>query len=213
MPDSLHLHLLGGFRLERDGKPIHLPMRLETLIAYLALRLGSPQSRRQLAFLLWPDTTDAQARSNLRILLHRLRLALPNPDLFLSMDAQHVWWRPDAPCALDMIELEQSIVQADSAKKTGDHSAMLSALERAASFCKGDLLPACYDDWIVPERARLRAHMLNVLERLVDIYERRHAYEQAIEYASQMLRIDPQHQAAFLALIRLHKAKRRRGKR
>src|SRR5262245_2228386 len=102
----LRVALLGGFQLSYGDTPVvtvNTP-RLQALLAYLGLRRGVAQSRQQVAFLLWPDSTDAQARTNLRTLLHRLRAALPDADSFLAGDAQSVWWRADAPFTLDVIE-------------------------------------------------------------------------------------------------------------
>ena len=76
--------------------------RQQALLAYLALRRGAAQSRQQLAFLL-AELTDAQARTNLRTLLHRLRTALPDADAFLTVDAMGVCWRADAPFTLDVL--------------------------------------------------------------------------------------------------------------
>src|SRR5262245_12171122 len=92
----LRVALLGGFQLSYGDMPIATvnTARLQALLAYLALRRGIAQSRQQIAFLLWPESTDAQARTNLRTLLHRLRAGLPDADLFLAGDAQTVWWRP-----------------------------------------------------------------------------------------------------------------------
>ena len=59
--------------------------RAESLLAYLLLHREAPQPRQRLAFLLWPDSTEPQARTNLRHLLHNLRRALPDPDRFLEV--------------------------------------------------------------------------------------------------------------------------------
>ena len=48
-----------------------------------------PPARQSLAFLLWPDSTEAQARTNLRHVLHNLRRALPDPDSLPRGDAAH----------------------------------------------------------------------------------------------------------------------------
>lgn len=79
------LHLLGDFRSIWGETPvmnIDMP-RLQSLLAYLVLHQNAPQSRSQLAFLLWPDTTDSQAHTNLRNLLFKLRKVLPSVDLLL----------------------------------------------------------------------------------------------------------------------------------
>src|SRR5688500_3361863 len=89
---ALHIQLMGGFRLVSDAAPLttlDVP-RLQALLAYLVLHRTTPHARPHLAFRLWPDTTEAQARTNLRTLLHRLRQALPDSDQFLHIDAQTV---------------------------------------------------------------------------------------------------------------------------
>jgi len=97
----LHIRLLGDFQLTLGDRPItsiDLP-RLQSLLAYLVLNHEAPQSRSHIAYLLWPDTTDAQALSNFRTLVHRLRLALPNADLYLQVDRQHIQWLPERTAA------------------------------------------------------------------------------------------------------------------
>ena len=47
--------------------------RAVALVAFLAAHAGSPQPRQRIAGLFWPDSTDAQALTNLRRELHQLR--------------------------------------------------------------------------------------------------------------------------------------------
>ncbi len=56
---ALRLNLLGGFSLSCDDTPVTAvnKLRLQSLMAYLVLHRDTPQSRQQVAFLLWPDTT------------------------------------------------------------------------------------------------------------------------------------------------------------
>jgi DNA-binding SARP family transcriptional activator len=203
--NPLHLYLLGGFRVEQGGQTMHPAMHKgEVLIAFLALRRGLTQSRQQLAFLLWVDSPDVQARSNLRTLLHRVRTGLPGVYRCIGMDARHVWWSNDVPATLDVNEFEQAIAQADTAEESGDSGAALAALKHADVLYQGDLLPDCYDDWIAPERERLRALRLKVLERLVQGYEKQDSRATAIVHARRLIAIDPLHEWAYLALMRLY---------
>src|SRR6266545_1816534 len=130
MPE-LHIQLLGEFRLTSDDalvSTVNAP-RLQALLAYLVLHRHAPQPRQHLAFLLWPDTTEAQARTNLRHLLH-----------------------------------------------------------------------SCYDDWIVPERERLRQACTAALERLLLLLERASQPREAIAYAQRLLRHDPLREETYRAL-------------
>ena len=44
---------------------------------------------------------------------------------------------------------------------------------------RADLLPACYDEWIVPERERLRQRHRRALVRLIELLEAQRDYEGA----------------------------------
>jgi DNA-binding SARP family transcriptional activator len=206
---SLRIALLGGFQLSYGDTLITTVStpRLQALLAYLALRPGVAQSRQQVAFLLWPDSTDAQARTNLRTLLHRLRAGLPDADLFLAGDAQSVWWRPDAPFTLDVIEFEAALTDADRARQAGEEIELRAALERAAELYQGDLLPDCYDDWAQAERDRLQQLAIDALERLVERLELQRDHAPAIDYARRLLRLDSLRESTHADLMRLHAAR------
>src|SRR6266498_1811543 len=74
---SLSIGLLGSFRLHYQGKALNTinTTRLQALMAYLVLHRDTPVARQRLSFLFWPDSSEAQARTNLRNLLHKLRAA------------------------------------------------------------------------------------------------------------------------------------------
>jgi DNA-binding SARP family transcriptional activator len=203
---TLYIQLLGAFRLRFDDRPVtalDLP-RLQALLAYLVLHRAAPYARPHLAFRFWPDTTDAQARSNLRTLLQRLRHALPHADQFLQIDAQTVQWRTNAPWTLDVADFEQALAQADQAEHHSDPTALRKALTEAVDCYHGDLLPGWYDDWVLLERERLRQLFLTALERLILVLEREHDYPAAIGCAQRLLRHDPLHEVTYQHLMRLH---------
>ncbi len=191
----LHIQLLGDFRLTYDEEPLTaiVQARQQSLLAYLVLHRGAPLPRLYLACLFWPDTGEAQALTNLRNLLHKLRQVLPEPERFLQADTQTVQWRPDALYTLDVadfVSLTQSATQAD--------------LELAVNLYRGDLLPSCYDEWIVPERERLQHVMLGALEKLMSQAEAAHNYSAAVGYAQQLVQRDSLREETYRHLMRLH---------
>ncbi len=190
---TLRICLLGAFRLLLDGPPAAaiLTPRLQALLAYLVLHRSAPDSRYHVAFLFWPESTEAQARANLRKLLFDLRHAIPDIDHFLVTDAQTLQWREDAPATFDVDDFQDAVARADQAQRAGDRDAQRAALEEAAALYSGDLLPGCYDDWILPERERLSQLFLDVLERLILLLESLRDYRAAIRYAQRLLRHDP----------------------
>ena len=203
---TLHIQLLGGFRLLSGDTPVtsvDLP-RMQSLLAYLLLQREVPHSRQHLAFLLWPDSTEHQARSNLRTLIARLRTALPNADAFITADNQYLQWRPDAPWTLDVADLERALAAANQAEHSGNQVALRAALEQAVELYRGDLLPSCYDDWLLPEREGLRQRLLGALERLILLLEAQRDYSAAIQAGQRLLRHDPLHEVTYQHLMRLH---------
>jgi DNA-binding SARP family transcriptional activator/tetratricopeptide (TPR) repeat protein len=199
----LSVSLLGDFRIRHDELPVagvDSP-RLQSLLAYLLLHRDAPQSRAHLAFLFWPDTGEDQARTNLRNLLHHLRRALPDADSYLEANVQILQWRSDVPLDLDVANFDAAMTQSN---REIDPVVRRGALERAVSLYGGDLLPSCFDDWIIPERERLRQAYLGALERSIGILEDQRDYEGAIRHAQRLLRSDPLHEATYRRLIRLH---------
>jgi DNA-binding SARP family transcriptional activator len=202
----LSVSLLGDFCIRYNETPVtdvNTP-RLQSLLAYLMLHRDAPQSRAHLAFLFWPDTTEAQARTNLRNLLHYLRRVLPNADSYLDASMQTLQWRSDAPFSLDVADFDIALAHAEQVPQMSDSAAVREALERAVALYKGDLLPSCYDDWIIPQREGLRQEYLSALERLVHMLEEQRDYQAAIHGVQRLLRHDPLHEAAYRHLIRLH---------
>ena len=206
---TLSIRLLGSFSLKYGDSELTAlhAARLQALITFLLLQGDTPHSRQQIAFLFWPDTTDAQAQTNLRQLLHTLRSRLPEASSFLHITDKTVQWRSAAPYALDVLEFETALKQAADA----EGSAAFPFLERAVAAYGGDLLPGCYDDWLLVERGRLLQAFLDALEQLIMLLEKRRDYNRAIDYASLLLRHDPLHEATYRRLMRLHALKGERG--
>jgi predicted ATPase/DNA-binding SARP family transcriptional activator len=192
----LYIQLLGDFQLSHSEQPatgLDAP-RLQSLLAYLLLHRNAPQPRRHLAFRLWPDSTEAQARTNLRKALHVLRRTLPGADRFLDAGPHTLQWRPDAPFRLDVLEFERAASEARTA----------AALQDALSLYRGDLLPGCYDDWIAPERERLQNLFVETTERLLGLLEEEHDTRTAIHYTQRLLRHDPLREETYQRLMRLY---------
>jgi DNA-binding SARP family transcriptional activator len=178
--------------------------RLQSLLAYLLLHQDAPQSRRFVAFLFWPDSVEEQALANLRNLLYHLRRALPKADHYLHVDAKSIRWRSRAPFALDVDDLRLVVAEAQQAELAGNGTALRSALERIADLYRGDLLPSCYDDWILPVRERLRQMFIGKLVELAQLLESQRDYTAAIAYAQRLLHCDPMHEVTYRRLMRLY---------
>ena len=82
---SRRLTVLGPPRLERDARPLELPLRRAmALLVYLAVT-GRPQPREALAGLLWPESDEREARGRLCRTLHRLAETLGDDAILVGV--------------------------------------------------------------------------------------------------------------------------------
>jgi predicted ATPase len=91
----------------------------------------------------------------------------------------------------------------DEAASTNDDGPAITALERAVSLYGGDLLPDCYEEWILPERERLQQSFTIAVERLADGLKGQGEYGKAIEYGRRLLHHDPIREATYRRLMDL----------
>jgi len=136
----LDVQLLGGFRLTHAGRDVKAIQseRLALLLSHLLLNSETPSSRKQLAFLFWPDSAEEQARTNLRNLLHLLRRAFPEIDSFLEADSQSIRWKTDATITLDVKQFRDALAQAKASK---EDQTRIRHLQEAVNAYHGELLP------------------------------------------------------------------------
>lgn len=200
-PGILSIRLFREMELRLGGQtlPALESARAESLLAFLLLHRAAPQSRQRLAFLLWPDSSEAQARTNLRHVLHTLRHALPEPDRYLEVTARALQWRVDAPYWLDIAAFEEATERAAN-------QGALGALREAVDLYAGDLLEGRYDEWLLPQRERLQRRFLDTLAKLAAKLDAAGEVSEAIRYAERLLVHDPLHEETYRRLMRLHDA-------
>lgn len=201
MPADLTVQLLGEFQIRHGDRLLTdaFTARLQSFFAYLLLNRDKALSRQQLAYHFWPDSTDAQARANLRKLVYRLRHAFPEIDNYLDVDGVAVKWRDEAPVWLDAAQFETRLREGEAAG-VQQQPALLS---EAIALYTGDLLPDHYDEWVLQWRERLRLRYLEALDLLAALQEAKRAYPVATETVRRLLREDPLRESGYRRLMRL----------
>ncbi|MCV2490974.1 AAA family ATPase [Geodermatophilus sp. YIM 151500] len=193
-PARLEVRLLGGVDVVLDGRRLQAfdSLRLQRFLALIALR-REVQHRSRLAFVLWPDSGEGQARTNLRKLLHDFRHSLPDVGEFVQIDNEVVRWIPTGRSEVDVLSFRDAIAVGD--------------LELAARLYSGDLLPACYDDWVLDERTKLRTEAYGVLVRLTEQAVRRHDHAATIRHTRGIIDLEPTDEAAVRIQMETHLAR------
>lgn len=193
VPARLQVRLLGAVEIILDGRRLRAfnSLRLQRFLAVIALR-GGPQHRSRLAFELWPDSDEHQARTNLRKLLHDFRHSLPDIGEFVEVDNENVRWIPTGPTEVDVLRFRDAMAAGD--------------FELAARLYSGDLLPACYDDWVLDERARLRAEAHGALVRLTEEAAKHNDHKARIRHAQRITDLEPTDEVAVRIQMEAHLA-------
>jgi predicted ATPase/DNA-binding SARP family transcriptional activator len=207
----LRLCLLGPPHVEDDGATVSIPTRKATaLLAYLAVT-GQVHSRETVATMFWPEYERSRAFANLRRTLWLLNQALGKG--WLDAGAETIGLRQEAGLWLDVVVFRDhlSACPAEEPAETEACSACLTSLATAAALYRDDFMAGFtlpdsprFDEWQFFEREGLRSELAGALQRLVRCHAARHDYELAIAHARSWLALDPLHEAAHQALMRLY---------
>ncbi|HET6630673.1 MAG TPA: AAA family ATPase [Woeseiaceae bacterium] len=190
-PARLQVRLLGAVEIILDGRRLRAfnSLRLQRFLALIALR-RDPQHRSRLAFELWPDSDEHQARTNLRKLLHDFRHSLPDIGEFVEIDNEIVRWIPSGPSEVDVLRFRDAVAAGD--------------FELAACLYSGDLLPACYDERVLDERAKLRAEAYGAFLRLTEEAAARDDHTGTIRHAQRIIDLEPTDEGAVRLQMEAH---------
>jgi len=201
---TLAVRLFGGpiLQIGERALPSLTSGRATALLAHLALHRDGPVPRQRLSFLLWPDSTEAQARTNLRKALHVLRHEVPDLARYLSVTSSSIHWHEHADCWVDVEAFDRQLASVDL--DGADSDARAAGLQAAVDLHRGELLPDLYDDWAIDERERLRGRYHDALTRLARLRSDRGEHDRAAAAASALVRGDPLQEAAHRLLMQVH---------
>jgi predicted ATPase/DNA-binding SARP family transcriptional activator len=187
----LAVRLLGVVEVVLDGERLHAldSLRLQRFLALIALRRDA-QHRSRIAFELWPDSDESQARTNLRKLLHEFRHALPDVEQFVEIEKETVCWITTRSSEVDVQRFRDAIAAGD--------------LELASRIYSGDFLPACYDDWVLEERAKLHTEALGVLVQLAEESAEREDHKATLKHTQRILDLEPTDETAVRLQMEAH---------
>ena len=196
MEQDLHVRVLGRTELAVSGRPLVelASAKAAALLVYLAVT-GTGHSRSALAGLLWSDLPEQTARANLRMVLSKLRRVLPD---HLEVTRQAVALASGQDVWVDAVEV------ARVAAGERDGGELLAAVR----LCRGEFLEGVevpgaplFDEWLVGRRAAVRADMLAVMDRAVQLARDRGDRATGVEVARRMLELEPLQEEAHRALM------------
>jgi predicted ATPase/DNA-binding SARP family transcriptional activator len=189
----LEVTLLGQFDVLHDGEHLNIPTRnAQSLLAYLILNSGKAYRREKLAGLLWPNSSEENARSNLRHELWRLRKALePDGESYIVADDLTIAFNSESEFSLDVHRLESISVD----------SSTIEDLISAISAYQGELLPGFYDEWVFIERDRLEAIFEAKNARLLEMLQAEGRWSDVLEWGNRWIALVQWPEPAYRAMM------------
>ena len=202
----LHVSLLGEQSITGgggDGAGIRTrSSRSVALVAFLVVHAGSPQPRQRIAGLFWPESTDAQALTNLRRELHQLRQVLGD-DPSLVVTQADLCWRDTDTCRVNLRVFSTEREAALAAAAIGDDEGVLAHAASAMAEYQGDLLPGGYEDWLLDARSEIERQCVGLCDLLGETRVRSGDLAGAVDVARRRIQLQPLEEVGYRTLMQL----------
>lgn len=205
----LSIRLLGGFQVDVDGNPItgFKSDKARALLAFLAVEADRPHSRDSLAWLLWPDSPNQVARTNLRSILANLRRVINDSQAsppYLLINRETIQFNKTCDHWLDVSAIMSSLLE------TRIDPAQIEHFEGAVALYRGPFLSgfsvrdsAPYEEWVVLKREQVNRRVMITLCNLTTYYEQFAEYEKAQTHAWKLVEVEPWNEEAHQQLMRV----------
>ncbi|MGD8783124.1 MAG: BTAD domain-containing putative transcriptional regulator [Thioalkalispiraceae bacterium] len=196
----LQIRLLGGYNLfSASGETIDLRVKkVMALFAYLAIQPEADFSRRQLAQIFWPNTTEKHARQSLRQALADIRKHLPDFEKILDITHNKVNINHD--------KLDVDVVTFTQAAKIHDFASQ----ENAYQLYRGRFLDGFgirsepFTLWQEEVTLQLHERYIHVVEFLAEHNLLEGKTDKAIKLNRELVQLDPIRESAHRCLISLY---------
>jgi DNA-binding SARP family transcriptional activator len=190
----LELQTLGDLRITVDGHPAALRSRkAQALLVYLAIE-GEPQPRASMATLLWTESDQQHADTNLRVALTALNKACQG---YLTSNRRRIGIDWGKPVSVDLNELLRCAEQADN--------------DRALDLYKGPFLAGfhlpdseAFETWRTWQNERLLRVITRSFQRAINCALQGGIGRDPIALSQQLLKIDPLDEIAHRAIMITH---------
>jgi non-specific serine/threonine protein kinase len=184
------IYLLGEPRVSTSDSALSVRERVIALIAYLVLHRGQMLHRDAVAFALWPDHDEGQARANLRRHVYLINNSFTAAGGEAPLVGEHrtIGWNGAAGVWVDVIAFESLAERPETARE-------------AVDLYAGDFLLRQDYDWANEARERLRSRALALLSDLADRARDEGDFTAAMSFSRRVLQIDPWREDAVRRLI------------
>ncbi|GAA4987969.1 BTAD domain-containing putative transcriptional regulator [Pseudonocardia tropica] len=206
----MQIELLGNLRV-RPTAAVRCTesSKASELLCYLLVHRDRPRNREQLTSLLWPEGAPDRTRKYFRQALWQLRAVDDDgAEPLRLVTAEGAWVRvnPAMDLDLDLDHFEDAYARCGNPAGPELDRDSATVLGDAVRIYRGDLLEGWYQEWCVPERERLRAMYLTMLDRLMLHCMTHGDYQAGEAYGQRSLRHDHARERTHRRLMELYRS-------
>lgn len=214
---ALDIYCFGRFSVCRSGEAVQLCRNFkgQAILRYLVVRSDHQASMDMLMADLWPDEDAETALHKLRVAISALRCSLnreyvhtPGSGYILCKDRIYQL-NPAVELRIDIVDFLDHYRAGGRARSRSEAAAHY---ERACELYRGPLLVEdLYAEWSFLQREELAKAYLDMCGKLAEYYLDAGKFEQAVDRAQAILKLDHCDEGAYRLLMRVYAAQGRRS--
>jgi DNA-binding SARP family transcriptional activator len=213
---TLYFTCFGRFEVKRLGQPVVLCSNRngQAILRYLLTQLGYRATMDMLMEALWPDAEPEAAHHKLQVAISALRRSL-NSGYTDEPGGGYILYRKQVYQLNPLVQLRSDVDEFLECYQAGHQtngSAMVAHYERACDLYTGPYLPEdLYADWSFERREQLSRAYLTMCGALAERYLEAGKLEDAMKWATALLKENHCDEAAHRLLMRVYAAQGRRS--
>jgi DNA-binding SARP family transcriptional activator len=215
----LRIYLKGHVSIEYGGKLVgerDLPGRQGRLaFTFLASERQRPVTKDELIPVVWADTPPRDIDAALSAILSKLRTAMKKVARAgaetVEVRSGIVQMRLPPDVWIDLEYAANSIDEAEGAIRSGDARRAWSHAMALVVIARRPFLPGAEAAWIEARRARLRSLLVRGLHILSRITANNGEPALAVQYAAEIIELEPFQEAGYRHLMQMHAEMGNRG--
>ena len=174
---------------------------------YLLLNRNTTVTRDELVDVIWPEHPPAGVDVALHAIVSKLRAAFRNAgisgaDIELRMKCFAV--RLPADVRIDVEDAAHAVDESEGGMRVGDHSRARGHAMVAVTILRRPLLPDEHAEWLDGWRTKLRGWLGRALESLSTLSAQCGEPMLAVQYASELVELEPFRETGYRQLMRAH---------
>jgi DNA-binding SARP family transcriptional activator len=182
-------------------------------LAFLVSERQRPVTKEELISVVWPDTPPREIETALSAILSKLRGALKKaaPTAIIDVRSGTIQMRLPLGVWIDLEHAANAIDEAEGALRSNDTRSAWSHAVALVIIARRPFLPGEDAAWIEARRARLRSLLVRGLYILSKITAINGEHALAVQYATEVIELEPFHETGYRHLMQMHSQMGNRG--